>query len=123
MGYKRLVGFVLIAILSLSFLSPCFSQTKKEYEQQLTKALQDFLVQRDKLHEQDRILRIAWHKEREELYKEIKANPKDKALKQKLNDGAKKFLADKKDIYSQLEQLRKDWLKIRRELGAKIKNA
>jgi hypothetical protein len=123
MGYKKVVMLFFIGILFFSFLIPCYPETKKEYQEQLTKSRKDFIAQRDKLHDQNRVLRIAWHKERERLYKEIKANPKDKTLKQKLNAGASKFFADKKSIYSQLEQLRKDWFKIRRDLGAKIKNA
>lgn len=123
MNYKKLAGLVLIGVLSFCFTVPSFSETKKDYQAQLTKARKDFMGQRDKLHDQDRLLRIAWHQERDVLYKQIKASPKDKALKEKLNEGAKKFFADKKSIYSQLEQLHRDWLKIRKELGVKIKNA
>lgn len=122
MSFSKFIGVILIMALIFSFSIPSFSVTKKEYMGQLSQARKDFISQRDKLHDQNRLLRIAWHSERELLYGQATASPKDKAIKGQLNEGAKKFLADKKAIYRQLKQLRKDWLNARKDLGAKIKN-
>ncbi|MDP2924607.1 MAG: hypothetical protein Q8O30_12980 [Candidatus Omnitrophota bacterium] len=122
MSFSKFIGVILVMALIFSFSIPSFSETKKEYMGQLSQARKDFISQRDKLHDQDRLLRIAWHSERELLYGQAKASPKDKAIKEQLNEGAKKFFANKKAIYRRLEQLRKNWLSARKDLGAKIKN-
>lgn len=123
MGPKKLVSSFLIAVFALSLGIPLFAQTKQEVRDELSKARQTYIADRDKLHDQDRLLRIQWHQERAELYKQLKANPGDKAIQEKLNEGPKKFLADKKDVYGKLDQLHHDWMKTRADLGEKIKSA
>lgn len=123
MGSKKLVGLMVVALLIASFCVPAFAESKKEYCDQLSAARSTFISERDKLHDQDRALRVSWHNERTELYKQLKANPGDRAIQGQINDGAKKFFADKKDVYQKLEQQRKDWLQTKKELGNKIKSA
>jgi len=123
MIFNRTVRVILIIAVFLSFSLPSFCETKKEYMEQLSQAREDFIAQRDKLHDQDRLLRIAWHAERDALYQQLKASPKDKALQEKLNEGPKKFFADKKAIHSQLKQLRHNWNRTKKDLGQKIKNS
>jgi hypothetical protein len=123
MGLKRFVGLGIVGILLFSLTSPVFSATKQELRDQLSQARKDFIAQRDDLHDQDRVLRVAWHKERAELYQQAKENPSDATIRAKITEGARKFFADKKAVYEQLEQLRKDWLETRRELGEAIKRA
>ncbi|MEI8350320.1 MAG: hypothetical protein WCI77_09235 [Candidatus Omnitrophota bacterium] len=122
MSLKRVLCVLVTGVLVCSFSMPVFCEGKKEAMEQLSQAKKDFITQRDKLHDQDRTLRIAWHKERADLYAQLKASPKDKALMEQLNAGAKKFLADKKEVYQKLEQLRKAWLQTRKDLGASIKS-
>lgn len=126
----RLKGFLSIFLISVFLFSSgtCVfadsgSITKKELEGQLTQARKDFTSERDKLHDQIRVMRIAWHKERAALYTQAKQNPKDKAIKAALNEGAKKYFADRKIVYNQLVELRNNWLKTRKDLGYKIKHA
>ncbi len=114
MGY--LVCGLLVSCLALSG----FAQSRKEYMEELNKARKEFMAQRDSLHDQNRILRINWHKERAALYAQLKNQPGDRAIQEKINAGAKKFLADKKEVY---RQLRKDWLKTRQELKEKTPKA
>jgi hypothetical protein len=118
-----IVGLTVFSFAVSSYAGGAVSESKKALMGQLSQARMDFMASRDKLHDQDRLLRIAWHNEREALYMQAKENPKDKSIKAKINDGAKKFFADKAEVYAQLEQLRKDWLKIRKDLGGQIKNA
>ncbi|MFA5271686.1 MAG: hypothetical protein WC412_05025 [Candidatus Omnitrophota bacterium] len=117
-----IVGFTVFSFVVSSYAGGAVSESKKVLMGQLSQARVDFMTSRDKLHDQDRLLRIAWHNERDTLYMQAKENPKDKSIKEKLNDGAKKFFADKADIYAQLEQLREDWLKVRKDLSGQIKN-
>jgi len=120
MHYKKIFCvFGLVFFLTLN----SYAQSKVEYMNELSQARKNFILERDKLHDQDRILRLNWHKEREALYKKLKENPSDQSIKDKLNEGAKKFLADKKEIYRKLEELRKNWLRQRKELGNKIRTA
>ena len=123
MHVKGIVGFMVGALLIFSLSVPVFAQSKKEYQEQLSQARKTFIAERDKLHDQDRILRVNWHNERADLYKQLKANPGDKALQEKINEGAKKFLRDKNDVWLGLKTLWRDWLKTREELGEKIKSA
>lgn len=117
-----IVGLTVFSFAVSSYAGGAVSESKKALMGQLSQARMDFMASRDKLHDQDRLLRIAWHNEREALYMQAKESPKDKSIKAKINEGAKKFFADKADVYAQLEQLRKDWLKIRKDLGEQIKN-
>ena len=123
MHVKGLVGFMVVALLIFSLSVPVFAQSKKEYQEQLSQARKNFIAERDKLHDQDRILRVNWHNERADLYKQLKANPGDKALQEKINEGAKKFLRDKNDVWLGLKTLWRDWLNNQAELGEKIKSA
>ncbi|MFA6281025.1 MAG: hypothetical protein WCY05_00800 [Candidatus Omnitrophota bacterium] len=127
MDSKKFIAMLIVGITVFSFVVNSYaggavSESRKALMGQLSQARVDFMASRDKLHDQDRLLRIAWHNERETLYMQAKENPKDKSIKEKLNEGAKKFFVDKKSIYAQLEQLRKDWLKTRDDLGQQIKN-
>jgi len=122
MSLKRVLCLLAVGVLLCSLSIPAFCADKKEAMERLSQAKKDFIVQRDQLHDQDRILRIAWHKERANLYAQLKENPKDKTIMEQLNAGANKFLADKKEIYQKLEQLRKEWLQTRKDLGASIKS-
>jgi len=120
MHYKKIFCvFGLVFLLTLN----SYAQSKVEYMNELSQARKNFILERDKLHDQDRMLRLNWHKEREALYEKLKENPSDQSIKDKLNEGAKKFLADKKEIYRKLEELRKNWLRQRKELGNKIRTA
>jgi hypothetical protein len=123
MGPKKLVFSVLIAAFALSLSIPLFAETKQELRDQLTKARHEFFVERDSLHDQNRVLRVQWHKERAELYKQLQANPGDKAIQEKLNEGPKKFYVDRIAVDKKLEELRLNWLNKKAELGAKIKSA
>jgi hypothetical protein len=129
MEAKGIRFFMLIGLLVFSFIIPSFADSgavpteRKELMKELSQARKDFITERDKLHDQDRLLRIAWHNERLSLYEQTRQNPKDKAIKERINAGAKKFFEDKKNVYSQLEQLRTRWLVTRKELGEKIKQA
>jgi len=118
-----IVGFTVFSFVVSSYAGGAVSEGKKALMGQLSQERKDFTASRDKLHDQDRLLRIAWHNERDTLYMQAKENPKDKSIKEKLNVGAKKFLTDKKSVYEQLEQLRKNWLKTRKDLGEQIRNA
>ncbi len=127
MGFKKFIAMLIVGLTVFSFSVSSYagsgvSEGKKALMEQLSQARKNFIASRDKLHDQDRLLRIAWHNEREALYKQARENPKDKSIKTKLDEGAKKFLTDKRDIYTQLAQLRKDWLKTRKDLGTQIKN-
>ncbi|MCM8786540.1 MAG: hypothetical protein NC935_00585 [Candidatus Omnitrophica bacterium] len=119
---KMVVVFLVVFVICLLSI-PTFAQSKKELMEELSKARQNFIAERDRLHDQNRVLRINWHNERAQLYQQLEQNPKDKQIQEKLNEGAKKFLSDKDEIYKKLENLRKDWLKTRKELGEKIKTA
>jgi hypothetical protein len=123
MIFNKIVRGILVIAVFLSFSLPSFCETKKEYMEQLSQAREDFIAERDKLHDQDRLLRIAWHSERDTLYQQLKVSPEDKSLQEKLNEGAKKFFADKKAVHSQLKQLRHNWNRIKKDLGQKIKNS
>ena len=124
MRFKGFLTIFLISVLLFSFGVSVFaanvSPAKKELQAQLTQARKDFTLERDRLHDQMRVKRIAWHKERSLLYAQAKQNPKDKAIKAALNEGAKKYFSDRKDIYNQLVELRANWLKARKDLGYKI---
>ncbi len=127
MRFKGFLAIFLISVFLFSFgvcvVAENASLAKKELQAQLTQARKDFTLERDKLHDQIRVMRIAWHKERETLYAQAKQNPKDKAVKAALNGGAKKYFSDRKDVYNQLVELRKNWLDARKDLGSKIKHA
>jgi len=126
MRFKGFLIVFLISVLLFSFGASVFAESsspaKKELQAQLTQARKDFTLERDKLHDQIRVMRIAWHDERDTLYTQAKQNPKDKAIKAALNEGAKKYFSDRKDVYNQLVELRKNWLNARKDLGYKIKN-
>ncbi|MCM8819696.1 MAG: hypothetical protein NC925_02760 [Candidatus Omnitrophica bacterium] len=118
----RLKGSLFLVIFVICLLSiSVFAQTRKEIMEQLNQARKNFIAERDKLHDQNRILRINWHSERAQLYQQLKQNPNNKQIQDKLNEGVKKFLADKDEIYRKLEKLRKDWLKTRKELKERIR--
>ncbi|MCK9615651.1 MAG: hypothetical protein M0R48_09115 [Candidatus Omnitrophica bacterium] len=123
-------GFLVIFLISVFLFSSGtyvfagnVSPAKRGLEGQLTQARKDFTLKRDKLHDQIRVMRIAWHNERAALYAQAKQSPKDKTIKAALNEGAKKYFADRKDVYNQLVELRKNWLNARKDLGRKIKQA
>jgi|GEM_PF-1610569 hypothetical protein len=125
----RLRGFLAIFLISIFLFSSgtcIFAENaplnKKELQAQLSQARKDFTAERDRLHDQIRVMRVAWHKERTALYTQAKQNPKDKSIKASLNKGAKKYFADRKDVYNQLVELRSNWLKTRKDLGLKIKH-
>ncbi len=126
MRFKGFLAMFLISVFLLSSVSYVFAATgsaaRKELESQLTQARKDFTAERDRLHDQIRVMRVAWHNERAELYAQAKQNPKDKAIKAALNDGAQRYYVDRKNIYNQLVELRANWLNTRKDLGAKIKN-
>jgi len=126
MRFKGFVAIFLISVFLFSSGTYVFaggsSLAKKELEAQLNQARKDFTLERDKLHDQIRVMRIAWHNERAALYAQAKQNPKDKAIKAALNDGAKKYFVDRKNVYNQLVELRKNWLDARKDLGSKIKH-
>ena len=86
-----LVGFVLVFSCTL----PSFAASKKDLMRQLSQARVDFMNERDRLHDQNRILRIEWHQKRKELYRQLKQDPDDKAAMAELNRGAEKFHDDK----------------------------
>lgn len=119
----RIVSVVVLSALLLTWGTATFAQSKRALMDELSQARKNFTAERDRLHDQDRVLRIAWHEERNQVYKQLKENPGDTSLKERLNEGAKKFLADKREIYNKLEALRQDWLKQRADLGARIKGA
>lgn len=126
MRFRGFVSSFLISVFLISSATYVFAATasaaKKELQGQLNQARKDFTVERDKLHDQIRVMRVAWHNERAALYTQAKQNPKDKAIKAALNDGAKKYYSDRKNVYNQLVELRSSWLQTRKDLGNKIKN-
>ena len=127
---KKVLGLMLLGIFSWSILSVSFipavkaqekASGKQELMSQLDKLREDFIAQRDALHDQNRILRIQWHKERAALYQELKKSGADKkALQKKINDGFQNFYANKKEIYNKLAQLRKDWLNKRAQIYSQL---
>lgn len=126
MRFKDFLAIFLIAVFLFSSGAYVFagnaSPAKRELEAQLSQARKDFTLERDKLHDQIRVMRIAWHNERAGLYTQAKQSPKDKAIKSSLNAGAKRYFADRKNIYNQLVELRANWLNTRKDLGYKIKH-
>jgi hypothetical protein len=126
MRFKGFLSIFLISIFLFSSGTCVFAENasvaKRNLEGQLTQARKDFTAERDRLHDQIRVMRIAWHKERTALYAQAKQNPKDKAIKAALNNGAKKYFADRKNVYNQLVELRSNWLNTRKDLGYKIKH-
>jgi len=126
MRFKGFLSIFLISIFLFSSGTYVFAENasaaRKVLEGQLTQARKDFTAERDSLHDQIRLMRIAWHNERAALYAQAKQNPKDKAIKAALNEGAKKYFADRKNVYNQLVELRKNWLNTRKDLGYKIKH-
>lgn len=127
MRFRGFLAIFLISVFLFSSGSYVFagsgSAARKELEGQLSQARTDFTAERDRLHDQIRVMRVAWHNERAELYAQAKQNPKDKSIKAALNEGAQKYYADRKAVYNQLVELRADWLNTRKDLGYKIKHA
>jgi len=126
MRFKGFLAMFLISVFLFSSGAYVFAENasaaRKDLEGQLSQARKDFTLERDKLHDQIRLMRIAWHKERTALYAQAKHNPKDKAVKAALNEGAEKYFADRKNVYNQLVELRNNWLNTRKDLGYKIKH-
>lgn len=128
MRVKSFCILLVVCVLVFSFAVCSFAQEKRnlsrqQLTEQLNRARKDFIAQRDQLHDQTRVLRAAWHDERDVLYAQVKKNPKDKNIHEALNAGAKKFHSDRKEVYKKLVELRKNWLTERKELGRKIKQA